>query len=129
MSAVQAAALWGGLNLVLLFVLSVQVIRQRLRHGVALGDGEVASLVRAVRAHGNAVEYVPAVLAGLVLMAVAGLPGWTVHVGGALLFGGRVAHAVGLSASSGPTPGRQVGMMATFTALVWVAGALLLAAF
>jgi uncharacterized protein len=129
MSAVQAAALWGGLNLVLLFVLAVQVIRLRLRHQVAIGDGEVPDLVRAVRAHGNAVEYVPAVLAGLALMALAGAPVWAVHVGGALLFGGRVAHAVGLSGSSGPTPGRQIGMMATFTAVLWVAGALLLAAF
>ena len=56
----HAAALWVGLHLILLLVLSLLVVRQRRRHKVALGDGGVPELAQAIRAFGNATEYVPA---------------------------------------------------------------------
>lgn len=129
MTSIQAAALWTGLLILLVLVLAVLVVRWRLRGQVALGDGDVPELARAIRVHGNAVEYIAPCVAGLAVMALSGLPAWTVHVAGALLFGGRVAHAVGLSASAGPTPGRQAGMVATWAGMAWIAGACLVAAF
>lgn len=129
MSGLHAAALWSGLNLALLLVLSVQVVRYRLRAKVALLDGGDSTLARTIRVHANAVEYIAPCLAGLAVMAMAGSAAWAVHVGGALLFGGRIAHAIGLGTSEGPTPGRQVGMIATWLAMVWIAVFCLVAAF
>jgi hypothetical protein len=116
--AAQAAALWSGLCLLLLFVLSFLVVRQRQKHKVSIGDGGVPELVQASRAFGNAVEYVPVILAGLAVLAVAGAPAWLVHMIGGMLFVGRVAHAVGLTMSSGVSAGRAAGMMLTWLALL-----------
>jgi uncharacterized membrane protein YecN with MAPEG domain len=121
----QAAALWAGLNLLVLLVLSALVVRQRRRHRVAAGDGGVPEVLQAQRAFGNASEYIPAAVAGVVALAVAGAPPAAVHIAGAMLLAGRIAHAVGLSASAGPSIGRNLGMVLTWLAYVFLAVALL----
>lgn len=120
-----AAALWAGLNLILMLVLSVLVVRQRRRHKIAVGDGGAPPLLQAQRAFGNASEYIPAAIAGLVALAVAGAPPVAIHAAGALLFIGRLAHAVGLSASVGVSIGRTIGMIFTWLAYVFLGVALL----
>jgi len=52
--AAHAAALWIGLCLILMLVLSVRVVRLRRRHRVELGDGDIPELTQAIRAFGNA---------------------------------------------------------------------------
>jgi uncharacterized membrane protein YecN with MAPEG domain len=123
-ASTHAAALWAGLNLLLLLVLSGLVVRQRRRHRVAIGDEGVPELVRAQRAFGNATEYIPAGIAALAVLAMAGAPYQLVHGLGLLLFAGRVTHAVGLSFSAGPSIGRTAGMLLTWIA--WLAAAVCL---
>ena len=96
----QAAALWAGLNLLVMLILSVLVVRQRRKHRVAAGDGGVPELLQAQRAFGNASEYIPTAVAGLVALAVAGAPPAAIHITGAVLLIGRIAHAVAFSASA-----------------------------
>jgi hypothetical protein len=124
--AAHAAALWASLNLFVLLVLSGLVVRQRRRHRVALGDAGVPELVRAQRAFGNAAEYIPAGLAALAVLVVTGGGAPEVHVIGALLFAGRVAHGMGLSITGGPSIGRTVGMLLTWLAWLIAAVCLLL---
>ena len=124
-AAAQAAALWAGLHLILLLVLSVLVTRQRQRHKVVIGDGGVPALTQAIRAFGNATEYVPAALIGLVVLALAGAAPLLIHSIGVILFVGRVLHAVGLSRSSGASWPRAVGVLATWIAYIAAAAALL----
>ena len=121
----RAAALWAGLNLVVLLVLSGLVVRERRRHGVAIGDAGVPELLRAQRAFGNAVEYVAPGLGALAVLAVAGAPAAAVHMIGGGLFAGRVAHGAALSLNAGPSLGRTVGMGLTWTALIAAAAVLL----
>ena len=123
--AAHAAALWAGLNLALLLTLSVLVVRQRRQHRVALGDGGVPQLAQAIRAFGNASEYIPAALAGLAILTLAGAPPLVVHATGLLLFAGRVAHAVGLTRSSGTSIGRAGGLLLTWLGYIVAAVALL----
>jgi uncharacterized membrane protein YecN with MAPEG domain len=123
MSAIDAATLYAGLNLLLLLALALLVVRQRMRHKVVLGDGGVEPLNRAIRVHGNAVEYAPLAVAGLVALALAGAAVWIVHVGGVALTLGRVLHAQGLSASSGRSFGRAAGTLLTWGAFLWIGGA------
>lgn len=121
----HAAALWVGLHLLLLLTLSALVVSQRRRRQVALGDGGVPELIQAIRAFGNASEYIPAGLVALLTLAVVGAPPIAVHLTGGVLFVGRLLHAVGLSRSGGASLGRVGGMVLTW--LAWVfAGAMLL---
>ena len=73
-AALHAAALWSGLSILLLLALSGVVVRRRQRHMVAFGDGGHPELTVASRAFGNAVEYVPVALIGLMLIADMGRP-------------------------------------------------------
>lgn len=122
--AAHAASLWVGLSLLLLLVLSGLVVRQRQRHRVMIGDEGVPELLRARRAFGNATEYVPAGIGALVTLAMVGAPAAVVHGVGVVLFLGRIAHAWGISASTGPSLGRTAGTLLTWLALLF-AGALL----
>lgn len=124
----HAAALWAGLNLFLLLILSLLVVRLRQKHKVALGDEGIPELARAIRAFGNASEYIPSGIAALGVLAVAGAAPLAIHVVGLVLFAGRVVHAVGLSNSGGASIPRAVGMLATWLAYIFAGVALLLSA-
>lgn len=124
-ASAHAAALWAGLHLILLLVLSVLVTRQRRKHHVEIGDGGVPALNQAIRAFGNATEYVPAALVGLGILAFAGGMPLLIHPIGFMLFSGRVMHAVGLSRSTGVSWPRTFGVLATWIAYIALAAALL----
>jgi uncharacterized membrane protein YecN with MAPEG domain len=114
----HAAALWVGLHLILLLVLSVLVVRQRRAHGVVLGDSDIPELTQAVRAFGNATEYVPGGLIAIAVLAMTGAPPMVVHITGFVLFVGRVAHAIGLSRSGGSSILRSAGVTLTWLAYI-----------
>lgn len=116
----HAAALWVGLHLLLLLILALLVVRQRQKHKVALGDEGIAELLQAIRAQGNAVEYIPPALIGLVVLELTGAPGLLVHVGGLVLFTGRVLHAIGLSNSGGVSMLRTAGVVLTWLAYIFI---------
>lgn len=122
--AAHAAALWAGLNLILMLVLSVRVVRTRRAQQIGLGHGESPELERAIRAFGNASEYIPAALATLVLLTILDVSPGLIHALGLTLTIGRVAHAVGLSRSGGATWERTVGVIATW--LVYLTAAVFL---
>ncbi len=124
-ASAHAAALWVGLHLILLLVLSMLVVRQRRSHGVALGDGGVPKLTQAVRAFGNATEYVPAGLIAVVALALVGAPPLVVHAAGMTLLVGRIAHAVGLSRTGGASLPRAAGVVLTWLAYILGAVALI----
>jgi len=107
----------------LLIGLSYNVVRLRRQFQVGIGTGSVQPLERAVRAHANFCEYVPIALLLLVLIEIGGdAPGWALHVLGALLLFGRLAHAVGLSRSAGATRARVIGTVLTWSVLLVGAG-------
>jgi len=123
--AAHAAALWAGLNLILLLVLSVRVVRLRRKHRVEFGDGERPDLMLAVRAFGNATEYVPAAIAAIAVLALVGAPQALVHAAGVMLFAGRLSHAVGLSRSGEASMPRAAGVVLTWLAYILTAVALI----
>ena len=128
LTATQAAALWSGLLILLLVILSIRVVMARRKHKVLLGDGGVSQVTLAGRVFGNAAEYIPAGVGALALLAMLGLPALAVHAVGGALFAGRLIHAASLSASK-PTAGRVVSMSLTFLALFVAGGMLVVHAF
>jgi len=89
-------SLYAGLLALLLFALSMQVIRQRWRARVSLGDGGDSQLGRAIRAQGNFAEYVPMAVILLALSELASAPDVALHGLGGALLAARVMHAIGL---------------------------------
>ena len=117
----RAAALWGGLLILLLITLSGLVVRQRQRLRIGYGDGESPELMGASRAFSNSAEYAPAAMGGLALSALVGVTPWLIHVVGAMFLLGRLVHAFGLSRSVGATRPRVIGMMLTYVPLLVLA--------
>ena len=100
------------------FVLTIGVVKQRRANAVSLGDGTVDDLQKAIRAHGNFIEYVPICL---ILLAIAELNTSLVallHFAGAVLLAGRVLHAYGIIKSSGASKPRIYGMLCTFLVML-----------
>lgn len=113
--------------LALLFVyLSLLVIKQRRKHRVAIGDGNVAPLKRAIAAHTNFAQYVPMCLILLCFMELNAAPAYLLHtLCGALLLG-RSAHAFGISHEPEVFKYRTSGMFITFGVLIIAASFLLI---
>lgn len=122
----HASALWVGLHILLMLVLSLLVVRLRNKHKVFLGDEGIPELAQAIRAFGNATEYVPPGLAGLIVLDLAGATPLVIHIAGFILLAGRITHAVGLSNSVGTSIPRALGMTMTWCAYVFLIAALLI---
>ena len=117
MTSLEAAALWVGLNALLLIFLSARVGANRMKHKVNLGDGGNDAIVRAIRTQGNYIEYAPAAIGGLVLLALLNAPAIGIHVLGGVFFFARVSHLLGLGMGVWPT-GRAVGTVLTMLTLL-----------
>jgi uncharacterized membrane protein YecN with MAPEG domain len=126
MTKLDAAAVYVGANVLILLILALGVVRARAASKVILGDGGDPGLQRAIRVHGNAAEYVPAGLIGILALALLpAAPLWAVHAGGVLLTAGRILHAIGLSNTSGRSFGRAFGTLFTWIAFLAVGGVLI----
>jgi uncharacterized membrane protein YecN with MAPEG domain len=122
MTALHAAALYAGLNLVLLVGLAANVTRHRMMLKIAVGGGGNPLMERIVRVHGNAAEYVPGMIAAWLALALVGAPALLVHGLGIVFTAGRVLHAVGFTQRAMVNVGRGLGMMLTWGCLLIAAG-------
>ena len=106
-------------------ILSILVIRQRMRTRISIGDGGDAHLGRMARVFGNFAEYAALVLVLLALLEICGGPRWLVHALGACFIAGRLAHAYGLASSLEVNPGRSAGVVLTLLTILVASGTLL----
>jgi uncharacterized membrane protein YecN with MAPEG domain len=113
--------LYAGLCALLVLVLAARVVRWRFTHRIGLGDGGDAELLRRVRVHGNAVEYLPLCLILLGGMELNGYPAPLIHGFGLALVLSRIAHAWGLSRTSGTSAGRLAGTLVTWLLMLAMA--------
>ena len=113
------SSLYAALAALLIIRLSLGVIKLRRAHKVRLGDGGVPELQAAIRAQGNAVEYIPISLILLLLLELGGGHPVLVHAGGIALLAGRLLHARGLL--HGKLRYRVLGMQFTIFTLIALA--------
>ena len=114
-------ALYAGVLGLLLLTLGVRVSLLRSKLRVGMGHGDDLDLARAIRAHGNSIEWI---LLMLVLFLVAELDGASrtfLHVCGITFVGARIAHAAGVSRTSKESSGRFWGMAATWLVIAVLA--------
>lgn len=90
-------------------VLWFRVSSVRSAAGVSFGDGGNALLLQRIRQHGNCAEWSGFVLILMMLAEGAGAPAMWLHVSGALLLAGRIAHPFGMTAGNAGHPLRYVG--------------------
>lgn len=128
MLRLEIAALYAGVNILILLVLAVLVVAGRRKHKITLGDGGNSDFNRAVRAHANAAEYIPAGLVGIVVLALMepASPLWLLHAAGISLTAGRILHGVGLHAGT-LNFGRMFGMVLTWVSYLLIGGGLIAA--
>ena len=98
------------------------VIVNRVRSKVDAGDGGVAKLAQAVRAHANFAEQAPLALIVIGLAEMLGARPLVVQILGVALVLARLASAIGLNRTLGQSPPRQLG--ASVTALVVIAASI-----
>jgi uncharacterized membrane protein YecN with MAPEG domain len=110
----HATAFWAALLAPVCLWLSMRVIGLRRHLKVAIGTGGQPALERAMRAQANFSEYVPFALVLIALAEAGGTPGWTIHLLGAALLAGRLAHGWGITREREDFRFRVGGMMATF---------------
>jgi uncharacterized protein len=114
-------ALYAGLLGIVYIVLGGFVVSHRRRARVGIGTGSDTALERAVRVHGNFAEYAPLFLVLLLAAELNGGATMFLHFLGAAFFLARLAHAMGLGQNSGTSPGRFLGTLVTWAAILVLA--------
>ena len=71
--------LYAGLNALLLITLAMGVVHGRRTLHVPLGDGGDREMLRVIRIHGNASEYIPIFLILLFLLELVHAPAMLLH--------------------------------------------------
>ncbi|MBY9067348.1 MAPEG family protein [Hyphomonas sp. WL0036] len=122
MTPIATAAVYIGVNILILFWLSFRVVGRRRSAQVSLGTGGDAQLEQRVRAHGNASEYIPVTMLGLFVVASLAAPLWAIHAIGGVFTLGRVLHGFGLSGNI--MASRAFGMVLTWLGMLGAAVAL-----
>ena len=110
--------LYAGVLALMYFALAVHVIRGWRSKLIGLGAGDDDDMLTRIRMHGNFGEYVPLCLVLMLVLEFGGASALFLNGVGIALVLGRVAHAYGLSISSGATPYRVIGMITVFVVLV-----------
>jgi len=124
---VPLTGLYAALCALIVLALALRVIVLRWSTKTGLGDGGDRGLARAIRVHGNAIEYVPLALILMLVVELGGASHALIHGCGVALVAARIAHAFGLARSAGTSPGRLVGTTVTFGVIVVLAAAALAA--
>ncbi|WP_018625736.1 MAPEG family protein [Kangiella aquimarina] len=122
---IEITSLYAGLLALLILLLSYRVVMLRRKLQVGIGSHGEKVLARAIRVHGNAVEYIPICLLLMALAEIQGASSWFMHGTGLALLVGRVLHAAGLSKSVGKSFGRFYGVILTWLVMLVLSGYLI----
>lgn len=118
----QILALYSGILGLLLIYLSYNVVSHRKKFEVGIGDGDNVDLTRAIRVHGNFIEYVPIALILLAVFELNHGHATIAHVAGISLVIGRLLHAYGLAKTHKASVGRFVGILLTWLVIIGLSG-------
>lgn len=97
--------------------LSIRTSSTRAKLEIDYGDNGDLTMLKAIRAHGNFIEYVPMVLIALGASEIMGASSWFVITGGCVLVISRLSHAAHMFGYGG-NASRIAG--ATLTTLLMV---------
>lgn len=109
---------------VIYMALWMRVTSKRGAMAQSIGDGGNMDLLLRIRQHGNCAEWSCFLLILMILSEGMNAPGLYLHIGGALLVIGRIAHPFGLKKDNAAHVLRYVGngsnMLATLTFMICI---------
>ncbi|MBP0617558.1 MAPEG family protein [Jiella mangrovi] len=114
---IAAVAIYAGLNGAILIWLAVQTGLIRNQEKVFMGDGGNARMIRVMRGHANAIEFIPITLICMTLAALLGTSAVILHALGIMLTVGRFIHALHFTAADAPMWQRMAGTGLSFLAM------------
>lgn len=115
---VPITAVIAAVNALILMALAAAIPNRRMKARVNLGTGESDELLRAVRAHGNAAEYIPIALILILILELLGAATPLLWGLGAVLTVARLAHPLAMYRDTGPSPARVVGAVGSLAVVV-----------
>jgi hypothetical protein len=119
--SVSITALYAGILALIFVALAINVTRHRVKLRVALGDGGNPQMLRMIRLHANAAEYIPF---AVVLMALYELNGgWhtALHVIGIVLIVARLLQSWNMWTTENAGFGRRAGQGLTWLSILALA--------
>ena len=114
-------ALYAGIFALWMTALAINVTVHRVKFSVGVGDGGNPTMLRMMRLHANAAEYLPT---ALILMGIYELNGGShlyLHVAGIAMIAARLAHASALWRSAGVGFARRFGQGVTWLVIIALA--------
>ena len=114
-------ALYAAILALMVTALAINVTVHRVKLKVAVGDGDNPQMLRMIRLHGNAAEYVPLALALMLAYELNGGAPVVLHIAGIVLVAGRILHAWGLWQADAPNLRRASGQTLTWLAIATLA--------
>ena len=117
----KITGLYAALLALLIVILAVRVVLYRRTAKVGLGDGNNPDLLKCIRVHANAIEYVPLYLLLMLILELNQTLPILIHAFGIVLVVARLLHAWGVSRHSGITAGRALGAGLTMLGMVLMA--------
>jgi uncharacterized membrane protein YecN with MAPEG domain len=114
-------AIYAGILALVILALGINVTVHRVKLKVPLGDGGNAQMLRMIRLHANAIEYIPLALLLMAIYEING--GWhaALHVIGIALIAGRLIQTAGMWSTEMPGIGRRIGQALTWVSLAALA--------
>ncbi|WP_063655551.1 MAPEG family protein [Candidatus Arsenophonus triatominarum] len=100
----------------ILFKLSLEVIKLRTQYQVTYGDDGFCELQTALRVQSNAIEYIPISMLLLLMMAMNGAPVWAIHLCGLIFIIARIFHYFGLKHRE--RTWRHFGQITTYSSMI-----------
>jgi len=118
---ITVTAIYAGILALVIVALGINVTVHRVKLRVPLGDGGNAQMLRMIRLHANAIEYIPLALLLMAIYEING--GWhaALHVIGIALIAGRLIQTAGMWSTEMPGIGRRIGQALTWVSLAALA--------
>lgn len=118
---VPITATYAAVLAIMLVALAINVTVHRAKLGVPIGEGNNPLMLRMMRIHGNAAEYLPITLLLMLVYEINGGTHAVLHSIGITLVIARLLHVLGMWHSTKPTFGRIAGPSLTWLAILVLA--------
>ena len=114
-------ALYAGILALIVVALGINVTVHRVKLKVSLGDGGNAQMLRMIRIHANAVEYLPLALLLMGIFEINGGWHWALHAAGIALIVARILQSWNMWETEMPHFGRVSGQSLTWLTIIALA--------
>jgi uncharacterized protein len=118
---ISLTACYGAILALIIVALGINVTVHRVKLKVPLGDGGNKEMLRMIRLHGNAVEYIPLAIVLMLAYEINGGSHLALHVIGVALIAGRLIQTAAMWSTEIAGPGRGTGQTLTWLSIAGLA--------